>query len=87
MQCILRATVHPRMRYCVVRHCCVMRTLGGPWCPLSGNKGDVHTKYTLPMMVYGQFLLVEDAENALKKPLTAGTCVTKLKSALLELCN
>ena len=39
------------------------------------------------MTVYGKRLLVEDAEKALKKPLTAGTYVIKLKSALLELCN
>ena len=89
MQRILMATVHARMKYCVVRHCCVMCTLGGPWCPLSGNTGDVHTKkYTLLMMVYGHFLLVENAENTAKKPLSAGTYVmNRLKPALLELCN
>ena len=88
LQCILVATVHARVRYCVARHCCVMCTLDDPWCPLSGNKGDVHTKYTLLMMVYGQLLLVEDGENTVEKPLTAGAHVMNtLKSALLELCN
>ena len=38
------------------------------------------------MMVYGKFLIDEDAEKALKKPLTSGMYVVKLESAL-ELCN
>ena len=38
------------------------------------------------MMMYGKFLIDEDAEKALKKPLTDGTYVVKLESAL-ELCN
>ena len=38
------------------------------------------------MMVYGKFLIDEDAEKALKKPLTCGMYVVKLESAL-ELCN
>ena len=45
-------------------------------------------KYTLLMMVYGQCLLVEDAGDTAKKPLSAGTYVmNRLKPALLELCN
>ena len=45
-------------------------------------------KYTLLMMVYGQVLLVEDAGDTAKKPLSAGTYVmNRLKPALLELCN
>ena len=38
------------------------------------------------MMVYGKFLIDEDAEKALKKPLTSGMYVVKLESAL-ELCS
>ena len=38
------------------------------------------------MMVYGKFLTDEDAETALKKPLTCGMYVVKLESAL-ELCT
>ena len=38
------------------------------------------------MMVYGKFLIDEDAEKALKKPLTCGMYAVKLESAL-ELCN
>ena len=37
-------------------------------------------------MVYGKFLIDDDAEKALKKPLTARTYVVKHESAL-ELCN
>ena len=33
-------------------------------------------------MVYGKFLIDEDAEKALKKPLTCGMYVVKLESAL-----
>ena len=76
------------VRYCiyVVLHCYVLCTSDGSWCPRSGEKDDVHTKSTQLMMVYGKFLIDEDAEKALKKPLTAGTYVVKIGSAI-ELCN
>ena len=59
---------------------------GSSWCPRSGDKDDVHTKNSQLMMVYGKFLIDEDAEKALKKPLTSGMYVVKHESAL-ELCN
>ena len=58
----------------------------GSWCTRSGDKDDVHTKNSQLMMVYGKFLIDEDAEKALKKPLTSGMYVVKLESAF-EMCN
>lgn len=68
--------------------CCTVTSCAPPmaWCPRSGDKDDVHTNNAQLMMVYGKFLIDEDAEKALKKPLVAGTYVVKLESAL-ELCN
>ena len=69
-----------------VLQCCVLCTSDGSWCPQSGEKDDVHTKTAQLMMVYGKFLIDEDAAKVLKTPLTAGTYAYKLESAH-ELCN
>ena len=85
--CTLACTREVLHLCCVaLLHCYVLCTSDGSWCPRSGEKDDVHTKSAQLMMVYGKFSIDEDAEKALKKPLTAGTYVVKLESAL-ELCN
>ena len=88
MQHLPIAPLLAHVRYCIyfVLQCYVLRTSDGSWCPRSGDKVDVHTNDAQLMMVYGKYLFDEDAWKALKKPLTAGTYVAKLESAL-KLCN
>jgi len=82
----LTTLAHVRNCIYVVFQSYVLCTSNGSWCPRSGDKDDVHTNNAQLMMVYGKFLIDEDAEKALKKPLTDGTYVVKLESAL-ELCS